>query len=74
MTPKKWNNVLKTLTVEGGSWVNEEGRVINKINLKPIVKVLGKIFEISIDAHNTHNHCVTRKVGSFRGHRSRTAN
>ena len=46
MTPKKWNSVLKTLTVKSGSLVNEEGRVINKINLKPIAKVLGKIFEI----------------------------
>ena len=36
---KKWNNVLKTLIVEGSSWVNEEARVINKIDLKPIAKI-----------------------------------
>ena len=39
MTLKKWNSVLKTLTVEGSSWANEEGIVINRIDLKPIAKV-----------------------------------
>ena len=39
MTTKKWNSVLKTLTVEGSSWANEEARVINKIDLKPIAKI-----------------------------------
>ena len=39
MSLKKWNSVLKTLTIEGSSWANEEGRVINKIDLKPIAKI-----------------------------------
>ena len=30
MTTKRWSDVLKTLTVEGSSWLNEEGRVVNR--------------------------------------------
>ena len=43
--PKKWNSVLKTLAIDGGSWANEEGRVIIKINLKPIAKVWVKFLK-----------------------------
>ena len=39
ITPPKWNKIFKTLTTEGASWSNDEGRVINRINLKPIAKV-----------------------------------
>ena len=39
MTPQRWNTIFTTLTVNGASWANEEGHVINKIDLKPIVKV-----------------------------------
>lgn len=39
MTTQKWNKVLKIVTVKGGSWANEEGRVINRIDLKLIAKV-----------------------------------
>ena len=45
MTTKKWNSVLKTLTVEGSSWANEEARVRNKIDLKPITKIWVKNFK-----------------------------
>ena len=45
MTAKKWSNVLKTLTVEGSSWLNEEGRVVNKIDLKQIAKVWVKFLK-----------------------------
>lgn len=45
MTTQKWNKVLKTLTVEGASWANEEGRMINRIDLKPITKVWVKFLK-----------------------------
>ena len=38
-TPKKWNTIFTTLTIEGVSSVNEEKRVVNRIDLKRIVKV-----------------------------------
>lgn len=39
MTPKILNSVLKTLTVESSSWESEEGRVINRIDLKLVTKI-----------------------------------
>lgn len=45
MTHKKWNSVLKTLTVVGSSWENDEGQVINRIELKPITKVWVKFLK-----------------------------
>lgn len=39
MTSKKWNSVIKTLTIKGSSWANEEGRVVNRIDLKPVAKI-----------------------------------
>lgn len=45
MITQKWNKVLKTLTVEGASWANEEGRMINRIDLKPITKVWVKFLK-----------------------------
>ena len=39
MTTKKLSDVLRTLTVEGSSWLNEEDRVVNRVDLKPIAKV-----------------------------------
>lgn len=45
MTTQKWNKVLKTLTVEDASWANEEGRMINRIDLKPITKVWVKFLK-----------------------------
>ena len=39
MTAKKWSDMLKTLTVESISWLNVESRVVNRIDVKPIVKV-----------------------------------
>ncbi|KAH9770207.1 hypothetical protein KPL71_012301 [Citrus sinensis] len=38
LTPKKWTTIFTTLTIEGASRVNEEGRVVNRIDLKPIAK------------------------------------
>ncbi|KAH9697093.1 hypothetical protein KPL71_023468 [Citrus sinensis] len=45
LTPKKWNTIFTTLTIEGASWANEEGRVVNKIDLKPIAKVWVKFLK-----------------------------
>ena len=45
LTPKKWNTIFTTLTVEGASWANEEGRVVNRIDLKPIAKVWVKFIK-----------------------------
>ena len=39
MTAKNLSDVLETLTVEGSSQLNEEGRVVNRIDLKPGAKV-----------------------------------
>ena len=39
LTPKKWTTIFTTLTIEGASWANEEGHVVNRIDLKPIAKV-----------------------------------
>lgn len=45
LTLKKWNTIFTTLTIEGASWANEEGRVVNRINLKPIAKVWVKFLK-----------------------------
>ena len=45
MTTKRWSDVLKTLTVEGSSWLNEEGRVVNRIDLKLVAKVWVKFLK-----------------------------
>ena len=45
LTPKKWTTIFTTLTIEGASWVNEEGRVVNMIDLKPIAKVWVKFLK-----------------------------
>ncbi|KAH9802189.1 hypothetical protein KPL71_001277 [Citrus sinensis] len=45
LTPKKWNTIFTTLTIEGASWANEEGHVINRIDLKPIAKVWVKFLK-----------------------------
>ena len=39
LTLKKWTTIFTTLTIEGASWANEEGRVVNMIDLKRIAKV-----------------------------------
>ncbi|KAK9222171.1 hypothetical protein WN944_010603 [Citrus x changshan-huyou] len=38
LTPQRWNKIFTTLTVKGASWANEEGCVINRIDLTPIAK------------------------------------
>lgn len=45
MTAERWSDVLKTLTVEGSLWLNEEGRVVNKIDLKLVAKVWVKFLK-----------------------------
>ncbi|KAH9801445.1 hypothetical protein KPL71_001039 [Citrus sinensis] len=45
LTLKKWTTIFTTLTIEGASWVNEEGRVVNRIYLKPIAKVWVKFLK-----------------------------
>ena len=45
MTAKKWSVVLKTLMVEGSSWLNKEGRVVNRIDLKLVAKIWAKFLK-----------------------------
>ncbi|KAH9779814.1 hypothetical protein KPL71_007852 [Citrus sinensis] len=45
LTPKKWNTIFTTLTIEGASWANEEGHVVNRIDLKPVAKVWVKFLK-----------------------------
>ena len=45
MIIKKWGEVFKTLTVVSHEWMNEEGRVVNKIDLKSIAKVWVKFLK-----------------------------
>ena len=45
LIPKQWNTIFTTLTIEGASWANEEGRVVNRIDLKPIAKVWVKFLK-----------------------------
>ena len=45
LTPKTWTTIFTTLTIEGASWVNEEGRVVNMIDLKSIAKVWVKFLK-----------------------------
>ena len=45
LTSKKWNTIFTTLTIEGASWANEEGCVVNRIDLKPIAKVWVKFLK-----------------------------
>ncbi|KAH9763201.1 hypothetical protein KPL70_001079 [Citrus sinensis] len=55
LTSQRWNKIFTTLIVEGASWANEEGRVINKIDLKPIAKVWVKFLKSRLipTAHTT---------------------
>ena len=48
LTSQQWNTILTTLTVKGASWANEEGRVINMIDLKPIAKVWVKFLKFRL--------------------------
>ena len=45
LTPQRSNKIFTTLTVKGASWANEEGRVINKIDLTPIAKLWVKFLK-----------------------------
>lgn len=53
MTAERWSDVLKTLTVEGSLWLNEEGRVVNKIDLKLVAKVWVKFLKSRL-MYTTH--------------------
>ena len=50
-----------TLTVEGTSWANKEGLVINRIDLKPIVKVWVKFLK-SMLMPTTHTTTVSQEM------------
>ena len=39
LTPKKCTTIFTTFTIEGASWANEKGLIVNMIDLKPIAKV-----------------------------------
>ena len=45
LSPKKWNTIFTTLIIEGASWTKKEGRVVNRIDLKPIAKVWVKFLK-----------------------------
>ena len=60
LTPKKWNIIFTTLTIEGASWANEEGRIVNRIDLKPIAKVWVK-FQKSKLMPTTHTTTVSQE-------------
>ena len=47
LTPQRWNKIFTTLTVKGATWANEEGQVINMIDLTPITKVWVKLAELA---------------------------
>ena len=60
LTSQQWNTIFTTLTIEGASWVNEEGRVINRINLKPIAKVWVKFLKFRL-IPTTHTTTVSQE-------------
>lgn len=60
MTPKKRNSVLKTFTVEGSPWASEEGRVINRIDLKPVAKIWVKFMKSRLMS-KTHTTTVSQE-------------
>ena len=60
LTPKKWNTIFTTLIIEGASWANEEGRVVNRIDLKPIAKVWEKFLKSRL-MPTTHTTTVSQK-------------
>ena len=60
LTSKKWNTIFTTLTIEGASWVNDEGRVVNRIDLKPIAKVWMKFLKSKL-MPTTHTTTVSQK-------------
>ena len=45
MIVKKWGEVFKALTIQGSKWMNEEDRVVNRIDLNPIAKVWVKFLK-----------------------------
>ncbi|KAH9762999.1 hypothetical protein KPL70_001024 [Citrus sinensis] len=45
LTPQRWNKIFTTLTVNGAYWTNEEGHVVNIIDLTPIAKVWVKFLK-----------------------------
>ena len=45
LTLQRWNKIFTTLTVKGASWANEEGRMINRMDLTPIAKVWVKFLK-----------------------------
>ena len=45
MTVNKWGEVFKTFIVQGSKWINEEGIVVNRIDLKHIAKVWVKFLK-----------------------------
>ena len=56
LTPQRWNKIFTILTVNGASWANKEGHVINRIYLKPIAKVWVKFlkFRLMSTTHTTN--------------------
>lgn len=59
MTIKKYREVFKTLTVPGSEWMNEGGRVVNRIDLKPVAKVWVKFLKSRL-IPTTHTNTVSQ--------------
>ena len=45
LTSQRCNKIFTTLAIKGATWANEEGRVINRIDLTPIAKVWVKFLK-----------------------------
>ena len=61
LASKKWNTIFTTLTIEGASWVNEEGNVVNRIDLKPVAKVWVKFLKSRL-MPTTHTTTVSQEI------------
>ena len=55
LTLQRWNKIFTTLIVKGATWANEEGRVINRIDLTLIAKVWVKFLKsrLILTTHTT---------------------
>ena len=58
---KKWGKVFKTLTVSGSEWMNEERRVVSRIDLKPIAKVWVKFLKSRLMS-TTHTTTISQDI------------
>ncbi|KAH9801429.1 hypothetical protein KPL71_001026 [Citrus sinensis] len=60
LTPQRWNKIFTTLTINGAYWTNEEGHVVNIIDLTPIAKVWVKFLKSKL-MPTTHTTTVSQE-------------